>query len=557
MERRGAARQHRLVARAVVRSGASKQVLRRKRGQAWQESDIDGDASKLCRSIDDLATVAEWSSSRPLPAEQTYFDAVETADLRASKDDLSSLQAEHDYLAAVRVAKQARCESLQQALREVALARVEPAAVGEQKYLQSQMVAIDEARKAEAKYQQVLTGMVDRSELAYRQAEEELEALQRVTRKCDRELSKAKRYRTAMAQEQESCYHELRRMRATMQKVGKTRRAQLLQLTKLHGTERELIRRAVARELRKQEISQAVAGDLTSEDEQALQEYSAVMDLDASNRQTSLQRGMNKHMADMEQAMQLLCEASGATGAEEIIDRFHTQRQMHEELTARKLKLTGRLVECKETKTTLSGQQYVIDVTSGPSVLLKKIEGVQETVEARQKDLDKRRTKCAKVAFSVLEATDTMWRSLKRLERSILAVEVTAAEFGGGGGGAAGSTDAASHERTVYAHAAMLSAEAAADEENLRAANTTGKWEPLQLLDSYSSRLFSMFRFFSNSVPQELIHARPEEESVESEHAEEVRKLASQNNLRVRGPPGDFFQEPRSNALEESTNINA
>jgi hypothetical protein len=534
-------RQHRDVARAVVRSGASKQVLARKRTQAWQQSDLGGDASKLCRSIDDLATVAEWSSSQPLPVEETYFDAVETADLRASKEDVASMQAEHDYLAAVRVAKQSRCENLQQALREVALARLEPASVGEQKYLQSQMSAIDEARKAEAKYQQVLTGIVDRSELAYRQAQEELDALQRVTRKCDRELTKAKRYSTAMSQERDSCCSKLRQLRATMKKVDKTRRSQLLQLTKLHGTERELMRRAVAREMRKQEIAQAVAGDLCADDERALQEYSAVMDIEASNRQGSVQRGLQKHMASMEQAMQLLCEASGASAPEEIIDRFHTQRQMREELTARKHKLTARLEDGKQTKEALDGQQYTIDVSSGASVLNKKIEGVQEKLEVQLKVLDVRRTKCAKVAFSVLEATDTMWRSLKRLERSILAVEVTAAEFGGGG--AAGSTEASSRERAVYASAAMMSAEALADEENLRAATTTGKWEPLQLLESYSSRLSSVYKFFSNTVPKDMIHAQPAA-GTNGYADSEVHIITSKNNIRL-----DKF------ALDESTNV--
>ncbi len=533
-------RHHRTVARAVVRSGASKQALARRRNQAWQQSDLDGDASKLCHSIDDLATVAEWSSSQPLPVEETYFDAVETADLRACKEDLASMQAEHDYLAAVRVAKQARCENLQQALREVALSRLEPASVGEQKYLQSQMTAIDEARKAEAKYQQVLTGIVDRSELAYRQAQEELDALQRVTRKCDRELAKAKQYSTAMSQERDSCYNKLRRLRTTMKKVDKTRRSQLLQLTKLYGTERELMRRAVAREIRKQEIAQAVDGDLCAEDERALQEYSTVMDIEASNRQGAAQRGLQQRMANMEQSMQLLCEASGASTPEEIIDRFHTQRQMREELTARKHKLTMRAADCKQTKEALDGQQYVIDVSSGTKQLNKKIEGVEEQLQDKQKDLDARRTKCAKTAFSVLEATDMMWRSLKRLERSILAVEVTAAEFGGGG--AAGRNEASSRERAVYASAAMMSAEALADEENLRAANTTGKWEPLQLLESYSSRLSSMDKFFSGAVPKDMIHAQPAEGV--NGYADEVHIITSKNNFRL-----DKF------ALDESTNV--
>ena len=538
-------RQHRLVARAVVRSGASKQALRHKRTQAWQPSDLDGDASMLCRSVDDLATVAEWSSSQPLPVEETYFDAVETADLRASKEDLASMQAEHDYLAAMRLAKQARCESLQQTLREVGLARVQPANFGEQQYLQSQMVAIEEARKAEAKYQQVLAGIVDRSQLAHRQAQGELEALQRVTKTCDRELVKAKRYSTTMAQERERCYGQLRQLRATMHKVEKTRRSQLLQLLKLHGTERELMRRAVARELRKQEIAQAVAGDLSAEDEQALQEYSTVMDFEATSRQGGVQGRLQTRMDSMQQAMQLLCEASGASAPEEIIDRFHIQRQMREELTARKDNLTGRLAECKKTKEALDGQQYVIDVSSGPSVLLKQIEGVEQKLEEQQKTLDVRRTKCAKVAFSVLEATDTMWRSLKRLERSILAVEVTAAEFGGGG--AASSTEASSRDRAVYAGAAMMSAEAAADEDKLRAANTTGKWEPLQLLESYSSRLSSMYKFFSTTVPEDMIHARPDARASQCADAE-VRRISSKNNLRLN------FYEPKF-ALDESTNF--
>ena len=303
-----AMRAHRRVAQAVVRNGVTDQVRRRKPNTAWSESDLDGNASVLCRSYDDLATVAEWTSAQPLPVDEVYFDAVETADLRAAKDDMSSLQAEHDHLATVRQNKQERCEAIQQELREIALSRVAPPAISEQRYLSSQMLAIEEARKAEGKYQGVLTGMVERSQVAYRQAEGELEALQRVARKCDKELRKAKKYRTSMTEQQETCIHELRKMRSTMHKVGKTRRAQLMQLTKLHGTERELMRRAVARELRKQDISQAVTGDLTLEDEKALQEYNTVMEIEASNRQGKQERGMHKHMGDMQQAMQLLCE---------------------------------------------------------------------------------------------------------------------------------------------------------------------------------------------------------------------------------------------------------
>ena len=107
---------------------------------------------------------------------------METADLRAAKDDMSSLQAEHDHLATVRLMKQVsppptahpslastspqpllilsqvRCEAIQQELREIALSRVAPPAISEQRYLSSQLLAIEEARKAEGKYQGVLTG---------------------------------------------------------------------------------------------------------------------------------------------------------------------------------------------------------------------------------------------------------------------------------------------------------------------------------------------------------------------------------------------------------------
>ena len=64
---------------------------------------------------------------------------------------------------------------------------------------------------------------------------------------------------------------------------------------------------------------------------------------------------------------------------------------MRKELTERKHKLTTRLAECKENKEALNGQQYVIDISSGASVLNKKIDGVQEKLEAQQKvPFDKR-----------------------------------------------------------------------------------------------------------------------------------------------------------------------
>ena len=88
----------------------------------------------------------------------------------------------------------------------------------------------------------------------------------------------------------------------------------------------------------------------------------------------------------------------------------------------------------------------------------------------------------------------------------------------------------------------MMSAEALADEENLRAANTSGKWEPLQLLESYSSRLSSVYKFFSNTVPKEMIHAQPAAGA--NGYADEVHTITSKNNFRL-----DKF------ALDESTNV--
>ena len=88
----------------------------------------------------------------------------------------------------------------------------------------------------------------------------------------------------------------------------------------------------------------------------------------------------------------------------------------------------------------------------------------------------------------------------------------------------------------------MMSAEALADEENLRAANTTGKWEPLQLLESYSSRLSSMYKFFSGAVPKDMIHAQPAEGV--NGYTDEVQIITSKNNFRL-----DKF------ALDESTNV--
>ena len=210
------------------------------------------------------------------------------------------------------------------------------------------------------------------------------------------------------------------------------------------------------------------------------------------------------------------------------------QQEMRGELTARKTKMTARLTECKQTKETLSGQQYVIDDTSGPSVLLNRMDEVTQSLEARNKELEKSRSKCAKVAFNVLESSDIMWRALKRLERSVLAVEVAAAGTGGSGSG-----EVAAFEKRVFASAAMMSAEAAADEANLRSANTTGKWEPLQLLESYSQRIGSIYKFFQSVVPAAMVDAQPSQQEQQS-----MRKVSSENNLRL-----DKY------ALEEATNL--
>ena len=226
-------RRHKKCAQAVVRSGAVKALRRRPLAssgnsgsdRAWQSELLQEEqVSKLVRSAEDLATVDEWASSQPLPPDEVYFDAVETADLRACKEDVATLQAELDYLSAARLARQTRCEAVQQVLREVALARVEPTAASEQRYLASQMVALDEARKAEAKYQLVLRGMCSRSEQSHRNAKEELEALQRVSAKCDKEMAQAQKHKIGACQAAETLISEVQRMHTTMHRVGQTRR---------------------------------------------------------------------------------------------------------------------------------------------------------------------------------------------------------------------------------------------------------------------------------------------------------------------------------------------
>ena len=505
-------RRHKKCAQAVVRSGAVKALRRRPLAssgnsgsdRAWQSELLQEEqVSKLVRSAEDLATVDEWASSQPLPPDEVYFDAVETADLRACKEDVATLQAELDYLSAARLARQTRCEAVQQVLREVALARVEPTAASEQRYLASQMVALDEARKAEAKYQLVLRGMCSRSEQSHRNAKEELEALQRVSAKCDKEMAQAQKHKIGACQAAETLISEVQRMHTTMHRVGQTRRQQLLQLTKLRGTERELMRRAVARETRKLEISQAVAGDLDDDDEAALQELSTVMDLEESRRHGSGQRGVGKRLTDHETIMQDLCEAAGATTADEIINRFFMQREMRDELSARITKYKAKVSDSKQEYKTLSNEQYTVDVTTLPSALLKQIDSVQEDVNVQQADLDRRRSKCAKVAFVVLESSDTMWRCLQRLERSILAMEVAAA------GSRSSAVSEAESPRGLLASAARLSAESSKDEEDLRPGDGKGNWEPLKLLEAFDRRVSSLHAFFSRMVPQGMHYAQP------------------------------------------------
>ena len=78
--------------------------------RAWQSELLQEEqVSKLVRSAEDLATVDEWASSQPLPPDEVYFDAVETADLRACKEDVATLQAELDYRSAARLARRACC----------------------------------------------------------------------------------------------------------------------------------------------------------------------------------------------------------------------------------------------------------------------------------------------------------------------------------------------------------------------------------------------------------------------------------------------------------------
>ena len=57
-----------------------------------------------------------------------------------------------------------------------------------------------------------------------------------------------------------------------------------------------------------------------------------------------------------------------------------------------------------------------------------------------------------------------------------------------------------------------------------------------------------MYKFFSTTVPEDMIHATPNPEVGGSEYADELRKISSKNNVRL-----DLHETKI--ALDDSTNV--
>jgi hypothetical protein len=155
---------------------------------------------------------------------------LELQDLYECRTDVADLRAQHDALVAQRGARQRRFEALQEALLGAALARAEPSCAEERRYMLAQMAAVDEARKAETKYQSSLRAMVRRARGSHAVAQDEVQSMQRMLRKCAREMGRARKYERRMHQQKEVLVVELARVRGMQERVARSRARQLEQV---------------------------------------------------------------------------------------------------------------------------------------------------------------------------------------------------------------------------------------------------------------------------------------------------------------------------------------
>ena len=439
----------------------------------------------LCRLHADVEAVEAWSSHRPL---LLCSSKLELADLRECRADVAELRQELDEMLYARQAKQVKYEGLQAVLRQVALERSEPSVTEEKHYLLQQMRTIDEASKAEAKYQASLGSMARRARASHRSAQEELRALKRVLQKCDREMGRARKYERCMFNEKEAVVRELAQLQLSTGRLAVVRREQIAQLHRLRNTDDELLRRAVAREARKISISRTVAGDLEAEDEQELQRQSAAKSL--RDRVWKDAQAARTRANEWEASLQLLCEVSGSNGVGQIVDRFHMQRQMKQELEA-KLELTlQREALAKENKSALTQVQYDSAVVPKSSQLSQDIDRVQGQAAKAADDLEARRVKYVAMKFVILSAGDAMWRCIGRVGKAIRALHISSA------------TEGSSAAATTAADTMMAKFSQCASDHHTRR-------DPVVLLKSFATQLDTLYDFFLVTVPANLHSATP------------------------------------------------